>query len=73
MQFYQCKCGKRRCWGSDSPNVCSKCNDCGSNLAWSPNSHQDPVPHEFIPQQGGGDKVCKYCYRTKKEIKQLNN
>jgi hypothetical protein len=76
MQYYRCKCGKATAWVSYGPYACNKCNDCGSNLAWSPDSHQEPKPHEFKAHDIDTDEGpkplsrCIYCHRTRKQIEE---
>jgi len=75
MRFYRCKCGESEAYGSMPPYRCSKCSKCGSDLAESPESHREPVPHEFedCPQQDANGDIlhyhrCKWCHRTKFQI-----
>lgn len=74
MQYYRCKCGHSTAWGSYSPYLCDSCSKCGSDLAPSPDSHQTPVNHTFVPypvETDEGTKYlskCQYCHRTRKEL-----
>jgi hypothetical protein len=54
---------------------CDKCDACGSNLARSPDTHAEPVPHDFslvqTVQTDEGPKPlsrCRFCMRTRAEI-----
>lgn len=75
MQYYRCKCGHRESWGSLPPDRCQRCEKCGSDLAFSPESHREPIEHDFSAvntvETDDGPKLltrCRYCYRTKAEV-----
>jgi hypothetical protein len=74
MQFYRCKCGKSRCWGSMPPSPCAKCKHCGSDFAQAPDAHREPLPHEFVPQMVQTDdgpkplSRCRFCCLSQAEI-----
>lgn len=75
MRYYRCKCGKNTAYGSMPPYQCSKCEDCGSDLAEHPDHHREPKPHDFSDvqkvQTDQGEMTvthCRYCGRTKAQI-----
>lgn len=72
MQYYRCKCGMHEAWGSMPPARCTNCSECGSNLAVSPNSHTEPVPHEWVTRYdtitGIPYKICQWCNRKQEEV-----
>lgn len=75
MQYYRCKCGRKEAWGSMSPPLCSRCPDCGTNLATAPDIHGEPQDHDFSlvekVETDQGDATitrCRYCHRTRREI-----
>jgi hypothetical protein len=53
-------------------SLCTVCHKCGSTLAEGPNSHYDPVPHEFKTKYdqntGKPYEICINCMRTKEEL-----
>lgn len=66
MIFYRCKCGEFTCHSSMGVSACDTCSKCGSTLASSPNSHQEPKPHDIRAEIRDG-KVkcfCTNCLRT---------
>lgn len=75
MRYFRCKCGDSKSWSSMGTYPCAKCSKCGSSLAEGPESHKDPIDHEFVAypvasDQGGSTlSRCKWCHRTKKELK----
>jgi len=78
MLYYRCKCGKHEAWGSDSPPLCAKCDECGTSLATGPKGHVEPKDHDFsmVTQVKTDEGLkpltrCKYCYRTRDEIEKL--
>ena len=75
MKYYQCKCGTEKFWGSGMcPPACGKCRPCGSDMASGPESHREPVDHEFYASKVETDdgeatlSRCRYCHLTKKQI-----
>ena len=76
MQYYRCKCGKAEAWTSMGVSKCSKCGDCGSDLAQGADSHREPVDHNFVASgevetiDGMKPKplICEYCHRTKAKL-----
>lgn len=76
MKYAQCKCGNMQMWTSGMPlTKCSKCSKCGSGYGYGPNSHIDPLPHEYetypvkgYDQDNVTKTICKYCNKTKKQI-----
>ena len=76
MRFYSCKCGKMTSWGSMSPPACLGCEECGSNLATGPTSHQLVQPHNFTVTQVETDigfqpiTRCSWCNKSLREIKE---
>ncbi len=50
MQYYRCKCGQSRSYGSMPPYPCKKCPDCGSNLSSHPDFHSEPKPHNWYTE-----------------------
>lgn len=51
---------------------CTVCEKCKSTLAEGPNSHLDPVPHEFVirydQHTGIPYEICMICHSTKEEL-----
>ena len=49
---------------------CVACPECGSDLAESPTSHSDPIPHEWVTRYdevtGKPYEICRMC-TTKRE------
>jgi hypothetical protein len=75
MIYMQCKCGEYQFFGSGmEPAKCAKCKKCGTRPATGPNSHVDPLPHEFVARPVETDEGnatlsrCKYCYKTRSEV-----
>lgn len=74
MQFYRCKCGASRSWGSMPPPLCARCGACGSDLAPGPSLHREPKPHEYLVEQVATDAGpapltrCRWCMKTKAEL-----
>lgn len=70
MIYHRCKCGKSEAWESGMPpQPCDVCEACGSTLAWSALSHQEPIPHEWVEEwdihRGEPRKIrrCQRCHR----------
>jgi len=64
-------CGHTKAWSSIP---CQVCKVCGSDLAKSPNTHREPIPHKWrtIYDQFTGKPAieqCKRCGETRKFIK----
>ncbi len=77
MIYSRCRCGDRQHWGSGmKPPRCTPCKKCGTVPATGPNSHPEPVPHDFraVPvaadQAGATLTRCMICLKTKAEIDQ---
>ena len=77
MQYYRCKCGDYQMWGSYGPASCTSCAKCGSNIAWGPELHAEPTPHEFVRDSVDTDDGpvpgitrCIKCNRTKAELEE---
>lgn len=76
MVYYRCKCGNHEAWTSMGVNPCCKCLKCGSNLATSPGSHEDPKPHDFRPtkvETNEGTSYldrCFWCTKTRKQVEE---
>jgi len=72
MRHWTCKCGKCEAFGSDPPPYCSICKDCGTNyMGEVPKEHKWIITHVETDE---GLKVltrCGYCYKTKKQIEQI--
>ena len=73
MNFWRCKCGEVTSWESGCPpQPCEACDKCGSTLAMSPESHVEPVSHEWITKYdqntGKPFEICGRCMRRKKEL-----
>lgn len=74
MRYYRCKCGNSTSVGSIPPYPCSKCEDCGSDLAEAPQWHSEPVPHDMHPTQVATDgglvtlTRCRWCGITQAEL-----
>lgn len=74
MQYWRCKCGKRRSFGQLSPPKCRGCEECGTTLARHPDYHEEPQDHEWtetMVMTDEGEKpltVCAMCSRPKHEI-----
>lgn len=68
MQYMRCKCGNVEAWTSgESPKACHVCKECGSTLAYSPDSHLDPEPHEWEVRYDSRTgkpsyRLCVRCY-----------
>ena len=79
MQFYRCKCGSSRAFGSQSPAACHRCLECGSDLAQAPSLHGEPAPHAYYQELVDTDEGkkplsrCRYCQRTRVEIERDEN
>lgn len=78
MQYARCKCGNLESWSSGMPvTKCMPCSKCGTLPAQGPDSHQEPIPHEFesypveADQEGVTISRCIHCHRTKKQIAKL--
>jgi hypothetical protein len=57
------------------PYACSRCAECGSDLATHPDFHREPKPHDFSfiekvrTDQGEATiTCCRYCMRRRDEI-----
>lgn len=72
MQFYRCKCGRRSALGSMSPSRCSRCPDCGSDLATHPDRHREPAEHEYVTRYneitGVAYEWCRTCQEPRERI-----
>ena len=80
MKGWQCKCGKLKGSGSDGPNLCAFCGDCGTTVETSPELHKtERRPHKWFQEMvetDDGTKTltrCRYCYKTKVEIERQSN
>lgn len=66
MQYLRCKCGKLEAWTSMGGRRCKVCDECGSDLAESPDLHRDPPDdHDFKDQgysQKTGEKLPDKCW-----------
>lgn len=75
MQYSQCKCGYRQVWSSGMvAQPCEVCSKCNTTVAFSPNSHQKPEPHEYRWKYNEytGKKSyleCQKCYKSFKPDK----
>ena len=47
MIFYRCQCGKSTAWSSMGVVACDVCPYCHTTLGAGPNSHPEPVAHDF--------------------------
>lgn len=68
MRYMRCKCGKSECWTSMGSAACDTCDDCGSTLAESPQTHVDPQPHRVVAAYKPDGKLtahCQRCMRTR--------
>ena len=72
MKHYRCECGKVRFFGSDSPQPCQGCDDCGTTLAQSPTMHKERIPHHYTTEEMFRDgvkiKTRVYCTRCLEEV-----
>lgn len=72
MQFYRCRCGEQKAWTSMGVPACSRCQKCGSDLAFSSETHREPEPHKWTtryePTTGAPFEVCTTCYRRRAEV-----
>lgn len=78
MQYYRCRCGETRSFGSMPPDRCRGCSKCGTNLVnmrlQGLDDHRPPQPHKFFTEQvetNDGPKPldrCRWCLRTRAEI-----
>ena len=75
MIYFRCKCGESQSWSSMGQPRCRRCSKCGSNLATSPEFHDEPKPHEIyrgtvLTDEGEvpGISRCYFCNQTKAEI-----
>ena len=74
MMHYRCRCGKNTSFGSMPPPRCRGCDECGTNLASSPDLHHDPEPHNYQPtsvETDEGTKTltrCTHCFKSRKEL-----
>jgi len=50
MRFFRCKCGSRTAWSSMGVQTCEVCEECGSTLAESPDTHLEPTEHQWKTQ-----------------------
>lgn len=69
---YRCRCGNRRGFGSMPFAACDVCEDCGSTMATSPDTHAEPEPHNLVTryhaQTGKSYRLCLAChYRDGRE------
>ena len=68
MQFYRCRCGKSKSWGSIPPANCVACGECGVTLAQSPDGHAEPAPHEYVTvydrHTGAPHQECTRCRKA---------
>lgn len=51
MQYYRCKCGNAQAWGSIPPRPCDGCTKCNTTLTGSPDYHETPQPHLWVPNK----------------------
>lgn len=63
MIYWRCKCGDRELRESGMPPArCKVCEKCGSTLATSPDTHDEPEPHKLVtryhPSTGKPYQVC---------------
>jgi len=70
MQFYRCKCGKARFWGSgEVPADCEGCDECGTTLTQHPEDHRTPIPHDWMTLYHQSTRlpyqVCRRCHTRK--------
>lgn len=75
MIYSRCRCGHVEHWGSGmSPFPCCPCPKCGTVPASGPNTHPEPVPHDFraapvqADQPGATLTRCVICRQTKSAI-----
>ena len=65
MQYYRCKCGLRRMFGSDTPRPCEGCDQCNTTLEQDPDHHTTPEPHQWVTKYnqntGARKQVCRHC------------
>jgi len=70
MRFFRCKCGSRTAWSSMGVQTCEVCEECGSTLAESPDTHLEPTEHQWKTQfnQDTGKpehERCRVCGATR--------
>jgi uncharacterized protein with PIN domain len=75
VQYSRCKCGWYQALGSMPQPRCARCPKCGSDIAPGPNSHRDPVAHDFslVAQVDTDEGLkplsrCLHCGRSRREI-----
>ena len=77
MQYYRCKCGKSKAWGSYGPRPCEGCPDCNTTLTQHPDYHKTPEPHEWVIRYnevtGEPYEVCINCMREKSAVLNLTS
>ena len=72
MQYWQCKCGKKKRFESGmAPRDCQGCDECGTTYAQSPKGHKPKAPHNFkieydINTGKPKRRRCIHCHRGEK-------
>lgn len=71
MRSYQCKCGFITGSSSMGFPACTTCEKCGSTLATGPDSHPEPIPHDwqtmYDENTGKPYRRCKRCMKREKQ------
>lgn len=65
MQYWRCRCGNTELRESGMPpRTCQVCADCGSTLAQTPQTHQEPTRHTLQVRYSETTGLPKYFICT---------